>query len=137
MEEAIWNMRLLSFDAVSECFKIFCKDWEACQKIKDVFFLNIPSRNNASQDANYVFFKGTPLTSKARQNVNIWQEPISGNIVRRSGKSQIGVDHLLLLIHYPHFYLNIRNPHFASSCSNIVETKGENERKSTLWWNQE
>ena len=135
MEEAIWNMRLLSFDAVSECFKIFCKDWEACQKIKDVFFLNIPSRNNASQDGNYAIFKGTPLTSKARQNVNIWQEPISGNIVERSGKSQIGVDPLLLLIHYPHLYLNIRN--FASSCSNIVETKGENEGKSTLWWKQE
>ena len=135
MEEAIWNMRLLSFDAVSECFKIFCKDWEACQKIKDVFFLNIPSRNNASQDANFAFFKGTPLTSKARQDVNIWQEPISGNIVERSGKSQIGVDPLLLLIHYPHLYLNIRN--FASSCSNIVETKGENEGKSTLWWKQE
>ena len=137
MEEAIWNMRLLSFDAVSECFKIFCKDWEACQKIKDVFFLNIPSRNNASQDANYAFFKGTSLTSKARQNVNIWQEPISGNIVERSGKSQIGVDPLLLLIHYPYLYLNIRNPHYTSSCSNIVETKGENERKSTLWWKQE
>ena len=135
MEEAIWNMRLLSFDAVSECSKIFCEDWEACQKIKDVFFLNIPSRNNASQDANYAFFKGTPLTSKARQNVNIWQEPISGNIVERSGKSQIGVDPLLLLIHYPHLYLKIRN--FASSCSNIVETKGENEGKSTLWWKQE
>ena len=101
MEEAIWNMRLLSFDAVSECSKLFCEGWEACQKIKDVFFLNIPSRNNASQDANYAFFKGTPLTSKARQNVNIWQEPISGNIVERSGKSQIGVDPLLFLIHYP------------------------------------
>ena len=135
MEEAIWNMRLLSFDAVSECSKIFCEDWKSCQKIKDVFSLNIPSRNNASQDANYAFFKGTPLTSKARQNVNIWQEPISGNIAERSGKSQIGVDPLLLLIHYPHLYLNIRN--FASSCSNIVETKGENERKSTLWWKQE